>query len=137
MAQLPQEPPQPSSPQSLPVQFAVQATHCAPSHFVPGAQLPQEPPQPSSPHCLPAHAGWQQLTPVVALQPCAQGMKSMLVNTHWPSLHWRSDERSMPSPLGLHRKVNADASQVPQEPPQPSSPHWRPLQSGVQRGAVV
>jgi hypothetical protein len=26
---------------------------------------------------------------------------------------------------------------VPQEPPQPSSPHWRSLQSGVQRGAVV
>ena len=59
---VPHEPPQPSSPQFLPLQSGVHAAVHRPSAAQNGAltpQVPHEPPQPSSPHCLPAHLGAQ------------------------------------------------------------------------------
>jgi hypothetical protein len=49
-AQLPQEPPHPSSPQVLPEQLGEQETHVDTSQASPVGQLPHGPPHPSSPH---------------------------------------------------------------------------------------
>ena len=65
---MPQLPPQPSSPQFLPVQFGVQPP---PSHTPPALQVwppehvPQLPPQPSSPQFLPVQLG-VQVPPAIA-----------------------------------------------------------------------
>ena len=54
--QLPQLPPQPSSPQTLPpVHCGVQLTQAPSWHFWLAVHGPHEPPQPSSPHTLPEH----------------------------------------------------------------------------------
>ena len=61
---VPQSPPQPSSPQALPLQSGVQVVFPGEhwpllSQVSPLAQAPQLPPQPSSPHTLPVHFGVQ------------------------------------------------------------------------------
>jgi hypothetical protein len=58
---VPQEPPQPSLPQVLPVQFGVQEETHKPAvvQLNPVWQLPQLAPQPLSPHCLPVQFGVQ------------------------------------------------------------------------------
>jgi hypothetical protein len=59
VVQVPQLPPQPLSPQVLPVQLGVQTQ--VPLWQVLGAvQVPQLPPQPSSPQVLPAQLGAPQ-----------------------------------------------------------------------------
>lgn len=61
LVQVPQLPPQPSSPHDLPLQLGTQAaTHCpAVLHDLPLAQVPQLPPQPSLPHTRPLQLGVQ------------------------------------------------------------------------------
>ena len=59
--QLPQEPPQPSSPQLRPSQLGWHAQACSSSQIRPAAQLPQAPPQPSSPHAAAVQSGTQPL----------------------------------------------------------------------------
>jgi hypothetical protein len=65
LAQLPQLLPQPSSPQTLPLQFGVHTgSHVEDAvQASPVPQLPQLLPQPSSPHCLPLQLGVQTLLP--------------------------------------------------------------------------
>ena len=66
MAQVPQLPPQPSSPQFLPAQSGVQTHRPVASHVSGAVQVPHEPPQPSPPHSFPAQFGthWHMpLTP--------------------------------------------------------------------------
>jgi len=123
-----QLPPQPSSPQLVPSQLGVQATHWPLWQLSVEAQPdPQLPPQPSSPHWAPPQLGVQQL-------PLAQTAPG----SHWqvlpqPSLtpqllpqlgvqatHWPLSQVSLPM-------------QVPQVPPQPSSPQVAVPQSGVQQ----
>lgn len=55
--QVPQEPPQPSDPQVLPVQLGVQVHLPAGEQASVPAQVPQVPPQPSGPQVLPLHCG--------------------------------------------------------------------------------
>jgi hypothetical protein len=55
--QLPHEPPQPSSPQALPLQIGVQEHQPLASQVFPVAQLPQEPPHPSGPQTFPVQLG--------------------------------------------------------------------------------
>jgi len=132
--QVPQLPPQPSSPHPLPAQLGVHATHWP---FAlqedPCAQAPQLLPQPSSPQLLPVHASVQA--------------------THWPlALHadpapqapQRPPQPSLPQLLPAQAGVHVGAThcplslqllpvlQSPQLPPQPSSPQTLPLQDGVQ-----
>jgi hypothetical protein len=57
--QLPQVPPQPSSPQPLPLHLGWHFTHLPPTQSSVPLQLPQVPPQPLSPQVLPSHAGLQ------------------------------------------------------------------------------
>jgi hypothetical protein len=62
VAQLPQEPPQPSGPQARPLQLGVQAPHWPLLQDWPLEQLPQEPPQPSGPQASPWQLGVQTQT---------------------------------------------------------------------------
>ena len=55
--QVPQEPPQPSDPQVLPVQLGVQVHLPAGEQASVPAHVPQVPPQPSGPQVLPLHCG--------------------------------------------------------------------------------
>jgi hypothetical protein len=58
VGQLPQDPPQASSPQVFWPQNGVQVQRPSKVHDAPGCvQVPQEPPHWSGPHCLPAHWG--------------------------------------------------------------------------------
>lgn len=68
-AQLPHAPPQPSVPQTLPIQIGVQVETHVPTalQVLPAVQAPQEPPQASLPHCLPLHAGVHDEMQVPAL----------------------------------------------------------------------
>jgi len=58
-AQVPQVPPQPSLPQTLPVQLGWQASQAVPValQVVPAPQVPQFPPHPLLPQTLPAQSG--------------------------------------------------------------------------------
>lgn len=59
VGQVPQIPPQPSSPHCFPVHFGVQAQRPLALQAPPPGQVPQLPPQPLSPHCFPVQAGAQ------------------------------------------------------------------------------
>jgi hypothetical protein len=60
LAQSPQVPPQPSSPQATPSQKGVHSQTPA-THWSLPTQSPQEPPQPSSPQTRPVQSGVQQV----------------------------------------------------------------------------
>ncbi len=69
--QLPHEPPQPSSPQVLPVHFSLHFSHFPTRHSSVPVQVPQVPPQPSSPQTLPSQLGLQHWY-LVQTSPLAQ-----------------------------------------------------------------
>lgn len=86
-----------------------------PLHVWLAPQVPQEPPQPSSPQALPAQLGVQH---ALALHTCPEAQQAL------PQVVW------VQAQLPLVQLWFAP--QVPQEPPQPSSPQVLPLQLGEQ-----
>jgi len=81
VAQVPQEPPHPSLPQFIPLQFGVQVgTHWPlTSHDWPVGHVPQTPPQPSAPHCFPEHCGVQPLQDCPQIDPTSPTQ----IESHW------------------------------------------------------
>jgi hypothetical protein len=176
VGQMPHEPPQPSSPQSRPVQSGVHAAmhvpptqyRSRPRHRVPHppqlfgsvvvsahaplqsvplvhTQLPpeshirslghepQEPPQPSSPQTRPVQSGAQRQTPP------AQNSSEAQVTPQPPQLFGSLDVSMQVPPHTVPEQTQAPEAlhvsppeHVPQDPPHPSLPQVRPLQSGVQ-----
>lgn len=134
--QVPQLPPQPSSPHCFPLQLGEQLLVQRPAASqLPLVHVPQVPPHPSGPHCLPAQEGrhdvghWPAASHVPLPQlphdpPQPSGPQSLPVQlgtqaaTHWPS--------ALQLPEG----------QEPQEPPQLSGPQALPAQLGLQDGLV-
>jgi hypothetical protein len=137
--QMPQEPPQPLLPQSLPAQFGTQPTPQVPSEpqEPPPLQLPvvHLPPQPSgSPQLFPVQLGTQVLQyPAVEQVPLAQVPP-------WQRPPQPSEApQAAPAQLGVHvwqppwMQNGLELVQArPQSPPHPSEPQFLPVQLGVQ-----
>jgi len=145
---LPQVPPHPSGPHSLPAQFGMHS-QVPFTHPSPAAQVPQDPPHPSDPHSFPVQSGVQVPLPQPpqsfthsftqkSSQALQQQYESML-QTHASHLQPSQpglQEVSHPGPpkhfpLALHSWSGAHS---PQNPPHPSGPHSLPAQAGVQAG---
>lgn len=99
--QLPQLPPQPSSPHTLPVHsgthwhcvWSVEHTSCAP------VQVPQTPPQPSAPHTLPVHFGAHPQVP--------SGKQSGCPYVAWQALAEVTEVHGAQAPFTLQKGVCA------------------------------
>jgi hypothetical protein len=96
--QVPQLPPQPSSPQTLPAQLGTQQT--PPLQVPPLGHVPQLPPQPSSPHFLPEHFGVQQSPSVHGpVQQSALVPQALPMAPHWHMLLLQLPEQQSALPV--------------------------------------
>ena len=156
---VPQLPPQPSSPQVLPVQSGTHWQSPAALHCSLTEHVPQVPPQPLSPHSLPPHCATHSQFPLIQALPAPQAIEAplqvpaeqasptvqalpssqaaeLLMYVQAPVESQESSVHGFPS-LQLQGAHTPDAVQfsvpvhVPQLPPQPSSPQVLPVQSGT------
>jgi hypothetical protein len=133
-AQLPQLPPQTSSPQALPWQEAVQATHFfeVASQLLPTGQA-QVPPQPSAPQPVPSHLGVQEHRPVLASQALPVGQSPQLPpQPSSPQVRPEQAGAQLVAQTPVRLLQTLPASHVPQIPPQPSAPQPLPSHMGTQ-----
>jgi hypothetical protein len=116
--QVPQLPPQPSSPHCLPVQAGVQETQVPLVQTWGKGQTPHALPQSSVPHLRPVH-------PQVTQVPSRQDWSRL---QHEPP-HCCEAAQPAHCPWGLQYSPD---EQLPQEPPHPSLPQTLPVQLAVQ-----
>jgi len=114
--QEPQLPPQPLSPQTLPLQLGVQRQ--APAlQVLPAPQEPQLPPQPSSPQTLPLQAGLQRQAPALQVLPAPQE----------PQLPPQpSSPQTLPLQAGLHWLIEIQYGAVRSQTPSPEQSSSKP-----------
>lgn len=95
---MPQEPPQPSSPQLLPAQLGVHdVEHLPAAQNCPAGQAPQGLPQPSSPQLLPAQSLMQ-----VGVHDLPSGAQNASPQQLPQSAPHPSAPQARPSQLGVH-----------------------------------
>jgi hypothetical protein len=100
----------------------------------PSWHIPQVPPQPSLPQCLPAQSGAQQAPRKQTLGAHGQSPVHELPQSSPGSQAWFPQvDDTTHSPF----EQICCPSHLPQVPPQPSSPHFLPLQLGVQHLASM
>jgi len=136
-AQTPQDSPQ-TEPQEAPLPAQVSVQSAASMHTLAGPQTsppvqePHRPPHPSSPQVLPsqlrAHSHWKSAQAV----PAAQAPHSTpQTEPHAALMLSQVSVQSAASRQAPARSQTMPAAQMPQEPPQPSSPHTSVSQSGT------
>lgn len=134
---VPQMPPQPSSPHSMPSQAGWQHTPSARQTNI-ASHWPQDPPQPSSPQVRAVQSGRQSTQRPSGSQNGVGARQSAPQVPPQPSgPHSRPEQSGTQTALQTPPEVqNSPVAHSPHRPPQPSSPQLRLPQSGTQSVAA-
>jgi len=135
-AQVPQSPPQPSGPHCLPVQLGVQSKQAWNS----STQSPRKMACPAQP----CGGGFPQTSLTqekMAIHCCFASGEVSTLQVSWqaassPQLEKQFQmSRQLKSPIQMPVWHAVSGGQNPQLPPQPSVPHWSPVQFGTHEGS--